>query len=99
MPAFCQPAAGGLLGKHTAGPHLRSQSSKWSVAALLQVPLVFRGYDHEQLQLPAQVQFVDPGFLAKCVARKKLLPPVDHPLQVGPELFHSRSPLHARPLM
>ena len=79
IPALCQPAA--------AGPHSGNQSSRQSTAALLKVPLVSRVYDGEQLQLPARVQFVDPNFLSKCVVRRKLLAPVDHPLQVSPDCF------------
>ena len=98
FPAFCLPAAGCLRGKHTAGPHLRFQSSRQSVAALLKVPLVSRAYESKQLQLPARVQFVDPDFLAKCVLRGRLLAPTDHPLQVSPDCFTTNQtvevPLH-----
>ena len=76
--ASCRVPAGGT--------HCWSTSAQ-SVAALLKVPLVSRVYDGEQLQLPAWVQFVDPSFLARCVAHNKLLDPIDHPLQVGSACF------------
>eukprot|EP00891_Asterochloris_glomerata_P001994 jgi/Astpho2/1994/Aster-00502 len=66
-----------VASRNTSLPVVHKQLAK----LLPQVPLVSRVYDGEQLQLPAWVQFVDPSFLARCVAHNKLLDPIDHPLQ------------------